>query len=228
MVREPLAVLVGRRAVVDGLGDVDRVVVSGRGSQTYGFMDTLKDTLKRDFGIDPACVERVETRFLKAAVTMGARLFSLGLCGDFVPSDLSYRNRILLLVRHTGGRVAATELLAPGHSFGGGAIAGPWTNIRPWEQAVVISTWMRPSTHDAENAEAWLLTPRRISAILRGEPLQEIAAVSPYTRIGAELDEFANRAKLAGGLELRACVNIEGQVRLQARPREDTRGAREA
>jgi hypothetical protein len=223
MVREPLAVLVGRRAI-EGISDVDRVVVSGRGAQTYDFMTTLTYILNSEFGISPNRIARVEQRFLKSAVTLGARLFSLGLCGDFVPSDLSFRNRILLLTRQSSGVVTATELLPPGRSFGGGAIVGDWTAIRAWEAAVLIETWLRPNERERESAPRWHLTPRGISAILRGEPLQEIAAASAYTRLDVSLGALSNRAKLAGGIELRACVSLAGVVTLEPRKTDKKKG----
>jgi hypothetical protein len=223
MVREPLAVLIGRRVMQD-LSDVDRVVVSGRGAQTYDFVRTLKYVLNSEFGVSPDKVNVVEKRFLKAAVTMGARLFSLGLCGDFVPSDLSHRNRVLLLTRDSEGRVSATELLEPGRSFGGGSIVGDWTHVQPWEAATLITTWLCPDFSKGEGAPAWLLTPRRISAVLRGEPLQEIAAASPYTKLDVSLDALANRAKRSGGLELRACVGLSGEVTLETRKDEKNEG----
>lgn len=223
MVREPLAILIGRRVMQD-LSDVDRVVVSGRGAQAYDFVRTLKYVLNSEFGVSPDKVNVVEKRFLKAAVTMGARLFSLGLCGDFVPSDLSYRNRVLLLTRDSEGRVSATELLEPGRSFGGGPIVGDWTHVQPWEAAALITTWLCPDFSKGEGAPAWLLTPRRISAVLRGEPLQEIAAASPYTKLDVPLDAFANRAKRSGGLELRACVGLSGEVTLETRKDEKNEG----
>ncbi len=168
--REALTVLVGRLDVArEPLAGTHLVVLTGRGSQA----DSLVDAVERavgDLGAEAGRVHRVDSRFLKESVSLGGRLYALGLCGDFLPAEQCFRDRLVLVYRRPFGRVHAKELLAPGRAYRGGAIQGDWTDVPTFEQARLVRTWMRPV--DGDRSAPWEMDARSMVAILQGEPLE--------------------------------------------------------
>lgn len=168
--REALTVLVGRLGPAPApLDGTHLVVLTGRGSQAATLLDAV-ERVACDLGVPPGRVHRVESRFLKESVSLGGRLYALGLGGDFLPAEQCFRDRLVLVYRRPFGRVHAKELLPPGRAFRGGAIFGAWTDVPRFEQAKLVRTWMQPLERD--RAAPWEMDPRAMIAILQGEPLE--------------------------------------------------------
>jgi hypothetical protein len=145
------------------LADVDLVVVTGRRAP-----EADVEPAAVGIGVSPGRVHVVEKRFLDTAAALGARLYALGLCGDFVPARPVRHHRILLVLERPNGRVDAI-----------GLEPGRWIDVPIFVRARLVATWTIPTNRAA--TKPWDLDPRRQLALLHGEPLDVGVAVAPHT-----------------------------------------------
>jgi hypothetical protein len=155
--------------------------------------------------VPPGRVHRVEAPYLKAAVSLGARLYALGLCGEFMPAEQGLRDRIVLVCTRAGGTVAAIELLPPGASFRGGEITGAWIDVPAWEQARLVKTWKLPVERPA--VHPWELDPREQVAMLHGESADATTGTPSHVTIPFDSDRVRVEAGAAGCARLRVVVD---------------------
>ncbi len=215
MIHEPLAALVGRRGPGEDLSDVHLIAVTGRASQAAGFIEILGDEIHR-YGAPRSIIHQPPTHYLKAAVTLGARLFAQGLCGDFVPSDRSFRDRILLIYRHHERGAESVELLRAGCPYDGGEIIGEWCEVPYFEEGVLVRTWLQP--HAAPASHPWHLDRAGMARVLLGEPLEGVSAVQPYQTLETDFDSIQFSGTGHGRrVQLRVRVQPDEAVQLEHR-----------
>lgn len=175
------------------LSDVDLVVVTGRRAH-----ETDVEAAAVAIGVAPGRVHIVEKRFLDAAACLGARLYALGLCGDFVPGRPVLRGRFLFVLARPNGRVEAIEL-EPGR----------WGEVPIFVRARLVRTWMIPTNRAA--TKPWELDPRRQLAIVNGEPLDLGVSAEPHGEVHFEPSELSFNHGPVHDLHARLRIVTEGR-----------------
>ncbi len=213
VVRGPLEVLLGRLPA-HALSGVHLTVLTGRASQAKGLVEAM-DQAVQAYGAPGGKVMLAESAALKAAVSLGARLYALGLCGDFSPSHHVFRDRILLVFRQPQGEVGWVELLAAQTPFQGGAIVGAWMQVPSWEAARLVQTWMVPTESGAQ--KPWELDPVAQVRLLNGETLDREHMVPSWRIIPFDANTISFTSGSVDDLHarIRVVVDLDGRATLE-------------
>ena len=217
IVEEPLLMLVGRAADTAVFRDVDALLLTGRGALMRGVREQLQATLER-LGIRPrrtAFDDRRNGAMLKAAVTLGARVFGLGPWSAMTLSSDTYPDR-LVFVAATRDGPRCVEIVPPGLRFNpGGVVAGSEDiPFAAWSDARLVCTCLRT---DGQLGPDVQLTPERQEAILRRTPIPDLH-MRAYAAVGEPLPK---RTSAEGPASLSVTVHADGKIdwRFRERPR---------
>ncbi|MGZ5455110.1 MAG: hypothetical protein ACXW4P_03910 [Thermoanaerobaculia bacterium] len=190
IVDEPLIMLAGRARAKEDLQSVDVLLLTGRGSLIAGVPQQVKETLGAlgvSFG-KTSHDRRNRGLFLKAAVSLGARVYGRRRWSRIRLSDDVFPDRILLVAAGPyPPRIF--EVMPAGTSLDpGGTLHFVSKRIEPesWQEAMLIRTWLR--NDDAFGGLASAAKDKRLSEILLHSDLSDFR-VKAYSVIAGEIGD---------------------------------------
>jgi hypothetical protein len=207
VIEEPLLMLLGRAARASAFDELDVLLLTGRGALMRGVRDHVDAALSR-VGIRPRRVafeKGANGTFLKAAVTMGARVFGLGPWPSMTLSTDTFADRVVFVAATSNGP-RAVEVISPGQRFEREQVTGSVEiPFRDWSDAVLIRTCLRTDDTFGPDAE---LTQERMEAVLRRTPIAGLR-MDAYHRMGGDMP---HRTKADGPAALDVKVNTSDHV----------------
>jgi actin-like ATPase involved in cell morphogenesis len=214
VIEEPLLMLLGRVPEPSVFDSVDVLLLTGRGALMRGVRDQLDTTLRTR--IHPRRVafdERGNGTFLKAAVTLGARVFGLGPWPAMTLSNDTFADRIVFVAATPDGP-RQVEILSPGQRFNErGIITGEkMLPFQGWSDGVLVRTFLRGD--EALGSEV-ALTTQRLEAILQRTPITglRMPAYAPIKGVAPK------RSTLEGPASLSVAVHTSGRIEWRLRDR---------
>ena len=221
VIEEPLLMLLGRAPEPSVFGSVAVLLLTGRGALMRGVRDQLDTTLTtrirpRRLAFD----ERGNGTFLKAAVTLGARVFGLGPWPAMTLSNDTFADRIVFVAATPDGP-RQVEILPPGQRFDErGIITGEKRlPFQGWSDGVLVRTFLRAD--EALGSEV-ALTRQRLEAILQRTPITGLR-MPAYARIKGAVPK---RSTLEGPVSLSVAVHTSGSIEWRLRDRKKAERSR--
>jgi actin-like ATPase involved in cell morphogenesis len=203
VIEEPLLMLLGRAPEAAMFKEIDVLLLTGRGALMRGVREHVDEALGI-VNITPRHVAFEKGHngtLLKAAVTMGARVFGLGPWPSMTLSTDTFPDRVVFVAATAKGP-RAVEVIPAGQRFNRGAVLGRADiPFREWSDAVLIRTCLRTDGAFGPDVE---LTAERMEAVLRRNPIDGLR-MDAYRRID---EEMPHRTKADAPASLAVGVNV--------------------